>query len=237
MEGRAGGEAMTDDLAHDMEGIGSALVGRRRLMGGWGLLGAMLTVLWVAAAVAPCRAGEDTHERAALLERLAARTRFAHEAASPGEGRRVRLIYYAPVNVETFWRFKTDFENDWLVSNRYIQAHRFIGRRGNVVVTETKYTHGPDVFFRWESRLFPESHTLRYTLLNPAECGQLYHRGVVTLASEGNLTRVRHTSQFAFAGAFIWAYLPGPAGMAEFFRYTARWEQETVLRLQVRYAE
>lgn len=173
----------------------------------------------------------------ALLEQLAARTRLEHVSAADGEGRQVRLTYYAPVSADVFWRFKTDFQNEWLVSNAYIAAHRFVSRRGNIVVTETKYTYGPDVYFRWRTELIPAERTLRYALLNPAECGQTYNYGVITLEPEGAFTRVTHTSRFDFSGAFLWAHLPGPWGMGDFFRYTARWEQETILRLEARYAE
>lgn len=177
----------------------------------------------------------DDHQ--ALLEQLAAMTRLEQLPASDGQGRHVRLTYYAPVDVAVFWRFKTDFRNDWLVSNDYIEAHRLVARNGDIVLTETKYTYGPDVFFRWRTELVPDKHTLRYTLLNPTECEQDYNRGEITLVPDGAYTRVTHTSHFDFTGAFLWAHFPGPWGMVDFFRYTARWEQETILRLEDRYTE
>lgn len=208
------------------------LAGRGLVSPGW--LGAVLLTLLLATAAPSPAAGDD---EATLLERLAARTRLEKLAASDGEGRRIRLTYYVPARVAVFWHFKTDFDNDWLVTNQYIEAHRFIARRGNRVLTETRYTYGPDAVFRWETELQPENHTLRYTLLNPEECGQAYNRGVITLTPDGDLTRVTHTSHFDFSGAFLWAHLPGPWGMADFFRYTARWEQETIMRLASRYTE
>lgn len=185
--------------------------------------------------LAPASGQSADHQ--ALLEQLAARTRLEHTTAADGGGRRVRLVYYAPVPADVFWRFKTDFQNEWLVSNAYIKAHRFISRRGNIVITETKYTYGPDVFFRWRTELLPAERTLRYALLNPAECGQTFNHGVITLEPDDAFTRVTHTSRFDFSGAFLWAHLPGPWGMGDFFRYTARWEQETILRLRARYTE
>jgi hypothetical protein len=180
---------------------------------------------------------QTTHaaDQQALLKQLSAKTQLEHMTASDGKGRHVRLTYYAPVEAAIFWRFKTDFQNDWLVSNDYIEAHRFIAHRGNVVVTETKYTYGPDVFFRWRTELIPDKRILRYTLLNPVECEQIYNHGEITLEPDGAYTRVTHTSHFDFAGAFLWAHFPGPWGMVDFFRYTAQWEQETILRLKNRY--
>jgi hypothetical protein len=194
--------------------------------------GLILTAAIVIHSVGALQAA-DEH---ALLQELSARTRLEHMAAADGKGRHVRLTYYAPVDVAVFWRFKTDFQNDWLVSNDYIQAHRFIARNGNIVLTETKYTYGPDVFFRWQTELDPQRRILRYTLLNPAECQQIYNRGEITLEADGDHTLVTHTSHFDFAGAFLWAHFPGPWGMVDFFRYTARWEQETILHLKSRYS-
>jgi hypothetical protein len=198
---------------------------------------AVATLLAAAAVSLLALTSGQAADHQALLEQLAAKTRLEHIAAADGEGRRVRLIYYAPVPADVFWRFKTDFQNEWLVSNAYIAAHRFVSRRGDIVVTETKYTYGPDVFFRWRTELIPAERTLRYALLNPAECGQIYNYGVITLEPDGAFTRVTHTSCFDFSGAFLWAHLPGPWGMGDFFRYTARWERETILRLEARYAE
>jgi len=65
-----------------------------------------------------------------------------------GGGRAYRLTYWVPVPIDVYWRFKTDFDNDFLVSNKFIREHQFISRTGDIAVTENKYTHGPDVFFR-----------------------------------------------------------------------------------------
>ncbi|HHP7233645.1 MAG TPA: hypothetical protein ACFCUC_03365 [Desulfobacterales bacterium] len=176
-------------------------------------------------------------EQNALLQRLEEKTQVTDVAPSREGGRGVRLTYYVPVNASVFWKFKTDFQNEWLVTNDYIEVHRFIRRQGNTVITETRYTHGPDVFFRWETRLFPEIYIMHYTLLNPEECGQKFNRGRIEIENDGDLTRVTHTSYFDFTGAFLWAHIPGPWGMTGFLRYTALWEQETILRLQSRYRD
>jgi len=53
-----------------------------------------------------------------------------------GEG--FKLIYPVPVPVDVFWRFKTDFHGNLLLSNRYIQEHRLIQESDNVTVTANK---------------------------------------------------------------------------------------------------
>lgn len=147
-------------------------------------------------------------------------------------GRAYRLVYYAEVPVEVFWRFKTDFKNDFLTTNRYILSHRFVSRNVNTVVTETKYKNAPDVYFRWKTTLHPSSHRLEYMLLNPKECGQKFNFGHITLESVGSYTRVTHVTYFDFFGAFFWVNFPGNWGMKTFLHYTASWEQETILRLK-----
>lgn len=190
----------------------------------------ILSIAWPLAA-------DSGDQRQALLQRLEEKIRVTDVAPLARGGRGVRLTYYAPVAVEVFWKFKTDFDNEWLVSNKYIEGHRFVHRRDNTVVTETLYTHGPDVFFRWETRMFPEAYVLHYELLNPEKCGQKFNQGRIHIENAGGLSRVTHTSYFDFTGAFLWANFPGPWGMSGFLRYTARWEQETVLRLQSRYRD
>lgn len=196
---------------------------------------ALFVALVILAAALPPASGSD--ERQALLQRLEEKTRVEDVKSSARGGRGVRLVYYVPASVAIFWKFKTDFENDWLVTNKYIKAHRFINRSGNSVITETQYTYGPDVFFRWETTLFPEAHIMRYRLLNPEACGQKFNHGWIKMEPAGPLSRITHTSYFDFTGAFLWANFPGPWGMTGFLRYTASWEQETIVRLRARYQD
>ena len=154
----------------------------------------------------------------------------------PAEGgRAVELTYLADVPVDVFWRFKTDFSAEFLLSNRYITSNRVIARRGQTVITETSYNHSPGITFRWQTSLEPANLRLRYVLLNPEECGQRFNRGVIDLVPVGHGTRVTHSAFFDFFGATLWDRLPGPIGMKAFLHYTARWEQETARRLQSRY--
>lgn len=161
--------------------------------------------------------------------------RIDHPAPDPRGGRAYRLTYTVPVAKEVYWRFKTDFENDFLLGNRHIHFHRFVGRTGNRVVTETKYTSGPDVAFRWETTVFEEAYRLTFLLLNPEQCGQRFHYGHIELLWVPDGTRVTQVAYFDFWGASLWVNNPWRGGMRNFLLYTARWEKETVARLQSRY--
>jgi hypothetical protein len=150
-------------------------------------------------------------------------------------GSAVKLVYFVRVPVETFWKFKTDFQSDLLLTNKYIASNRFVYSANNMVVTETRYTNTPDIVFRWQTMVYPSIHRLNYVLLNPEDCGQRFNYGFIKIEAVGSGTRVTHSSYFDFFGASLWAGLPGPIGMEAFLRYTARWEQETIMRLLPRY--
>ncbi|MDZ7580968.1 MAG: hypothetical protein U5R30_10190 [Deltaproteobacteria bacterium] len=122
-----------------------------------------------------------------------------------------------------------------VLTNKYIASNRFVYSANNIVVTETRYTSTPDVVFRWQTTVYPSIHKLKYVLLNPEDCGQRFNYGFIKIETVGSGTRVTHSSYFDFFGASLWAGLPGPIGMEAFLRYTARWEQETIMRLLPRY--
>jgi len=48
-------------------------------------------------------------------------------------GQAYRLIYVVDVPVETYWRFKTDFDNTFVVTHRFITFHRVVRKTGNGV--------------------------------------------------------------------------------------------------------
>jgi hypothetical protein len=122
------------------------------------------------------------------------------------------------------------------VTNKYIREHRFISQSDNTVITENKYTNTPDVFFRWGTSMFPAAYRLDFVLLNPQECDQKFHYGSIQFEVANEGTRVTQTAYFDFWGVSLWAYNPFGGGMIDFLRYTARWEQEIILRLKHRYA-
>lgn len=158
-------------------------------------------------------------------------------APDPRGGRAYKLVYIVPVSVDTYWAFKTDFDNDFLVENKYIREHRFSSHTGNTVITEDKYSNGPDVFFRWRTTVDTAAHRLEFVLTNPEECGQAFHYGYIQLAAVEEGTRVTQVACFDFRGATIWAAYPWLGGMNDFLSYTARWERGTILRLKRHYAE
>ncbi len=152
-------------------------------------------------------------------------------------GQAYRLVYRVNVPIATYWKFKTDFNNTFLLSNKFIRDHRFLGQKGDIAITETQYTYRPDVFFRWETRLLPQRFRLTFSLLNPDVCKQKYHHGYIQMESEGEKTRVTQVAFFDFWGAAFWAINPWRGGMRDFLSHTARWEQATAVRLKDRYHE
>ena len=152
-----------------------------------------------------------------------------------GQGQGYRLVYHVPVPLGVYWNFKTDFNNTFLLDNKYIRDHRFVSCHGNIAVTENKYSYGPDVFFRWQTTLSPDRSRLDFVLLNPEECQQTFHYGSITLQAESDGTRVTQIAYFDFWGASFWAHYPWKGGMRDFLSYTAQWEQQMVLQLKDRY--
>jgi hypothetical protein len=151
-------------------------------------------------------------------------------------GKAYKIVYLVKAPMDVCWKFKTDFDNRFLVNNKYIREHHFISRSDNTVITENKYANAPDVFFRWRTTVFPEAHRLDFVLLNPEECKQKFHSGSIQLEAVKEGTRVTQTAYFDFWGVSLWAYNPFGGGMRDFLLYNARWEQEIVLQLKHRYA-
>ncbi|MBT8340058.1 MAG: hypothetical protein HKP58_08330 [Desulfatitalea sp.] len=150
-------------------------------------------------------------------------------------GQAYRLVYTVSAALPVYWRFKTDFNNDFLVENKFIQAHRVISRQGNTVITENKYTNRPTASFRWQTVVVPEIYRIEFKLLNPEACHHTFHYGNIQLEAVAGGTRVTQIAYFDFAGATLWAIYPWRGGMRDFLTYTARWEQETIQRLKARY--
>jgi hypothetical protein len=150
-------------------------------------------------------------------------------------GQAYRLTYRVMVPIDVFWRFKTDFDNEFLIQNPHIIEHRFVSWFGKTVVTEGRYTNQPDVTFRWQTTLHSDDHRLDFILLNPQECGQRFNYGHIRLEVEGPGTRVTQTGYFDFLGAGLWAIYPWSGGMRSLLRETVRWEQQIVQQLRERY--
>jgi len=151
-------------------------------------------------------------------------------------GRAYKLVYHVPVPLGVYWKFKTDFDNDFLLHHKYIREHRFISRTGNIVLTEDKYANAPDIFFRWQTKVFPKTHRLEFSLTNAKECGQKFHYGTIQVEATKDGTKVTQVAYFDFWGAHIWARYPWGGGMKDFLLYTARWEKKILLHLKNRYS-
>ena len=154
-----------------------------------------------------------------------------------------KLVYIVDAPIDAFWEFKTDFNNDFLLTNKFIKSHQMISRRGNVVITEDLfsedlYTNRPRAKFRWQTTLWPAEYRLDFILLNPEECGQKFHYGHIQFETHEAFrekTKVTQVAYFDFFGVFFWINYPWYGGMKHFLKYTARWEQETILELKSKY--
>ena len=152
-------------------------------------------------------------------------------------GRGFKLEYFVNVPPEVFWRHKTSFDNQYLITNKFINSHVLVSREANVVITENEYSYKPKAVFKWQSTIYPEQYLLKYTLLNPDECGQKYHYGHISLQAEGAGTRVTQVAYFDFFGVSFWVNYPFKGGMSRFLKYTAQWEQQLVSELEHQYQE
>ena len=143
-------------------------------------------------------------------------------------GRGFKLEYVVSAPLDEFWSFKTNFDNDLLRKNKFINSHKLVSREENLVITETEYSYKPKSIFKWQTTVLPQQNLLEYELLNPEECDQKYHYGSIQLEAEGNSTRVTHIAYFDFFGVTFWVNYPFKGGMSDFLKYTALWEQEFV---------
>ena len=150
-------------------------------------------------------------------------------------GQAYKLVYLVNAHVDVVWRFKTDFNNEFVLTNKFIEEHRFINREDNVVITEVKYSNRPGVKFRWRTTLSPSSYRLDFVLIDPEKSGQKFHYGYIQLEAFGQNTRVTHVAYFDFFGAFFWVHYPWSGGMSDFLRYMARWEQKAIILLREKY--
>lgn len=148
-----------------------------------------------------------------------------------------RLTYRVDVPLEVFWKFKTDFDSEFVMSNALILSHRLISHSGNVVITENRYSTRPGAVFRWQTTVFPEQHLLKFILLNPKEAGQKYHSGYIQLEELDQKTKVTQVGYFDFFGASFWIKYPYYGGMQHFLKHNAKWEQEIIHDLKDRYKE
>jgi hypothetical protein len=145
------------------------------------------------------------------------------------------MVYQVPVDAATYWRFKTDFENEFLISNKYIKSHQIVSAEDRKVVSESVYAYEPEHAFRWQTTVRPGLRRLEFRLLNAKECNQLFHYGSIQIEAAAGGTRVTQTAYFDFWGVALWFHYPWSGGMREFLRYNAMWEQRLATQLKQRY--
>jgi hypothetical protein len=115
-------------------------------------------------------------------------------------GKAYKLIYFVQAPIDGYWKIRTDYDNTFVKENKYIKNHRFISQVGNEVITEDKYTNGPDVFFRWRTTVLRDSYHLDFILLNPEQCDQKFHYGSIQLEAVNEQTRVTQVAYFDLVG-------------------------------------
>jgi len=151
------------------------------------------------------------------------------------EGYGYRIVYRVPVDIDTFWRFKTDFDNDFLIQNKTITSHRLLRRHKNIAVTETSYAAAPGKHFIWETATDSDNYQMQFRLIDPRSSGQRYHWGVIQLIRDGGQTVVIQQAYFDFSGAGFWVVYPWQGGMRDVLRTNAAWEKEAIMRMQAAY--
>lgn len=150
-------------------------------------------------------------------------------------GKGYKLVYMVAAPLSAYWNFKTDFKNDFLLTNKLIREHRLVEYKDNVAITENVYETRPGAKFRWRTIISPDIHRLDFELLNPKECGQQFHYGHIQIEEAGEHTKVTQIAYFDFFGATLWMNYPWYGGMHHQLQYTAHWEQETIVRLIDKY--
>lgn len=194
-----------------------------------------LSLLLLIAAACCCLQACGVAASAGSMIRSSDEVVIYHLDPDPRGGRAYKLVYLVRVPLEVYWKFKTDFDNDFLMDHKYIREHRIISKTGNAVITGDTYTNTPEVFFIWQTTALEEARRLDFILLNPQHCGQAFHYGSIQMEPVEEGTRVTQVAYFDFLGASLWADYPWGGGMKDFLTYTARWEQGIVLRLKNRY--
>lgn len=152
-------------------------------------------------------------------------------------GQAYQLVYRIQAPLEVYWRFKTDFDNDFVVKNKYIKEHRVISRTHDWVITENQYEGSPGVYFKWQTLVDKKQHRLDFKLLNPEQCRQKFHYGYIQLEVVSGGTNVIQVAYFDFTGASLWSMYPWRGGMKDFLTYTVQWERNIFFQLQDYYLQ
>jgi hypothetical protein len=144
-----------------------------------------------------------------------------------------KMEYYVPAPIDVFWRFKTDFDNEILLTSKNIIEHRVVGYSANNVITENCYATAPGLRFLWQTTVHWNQYRLDFQLLNAQDCRHDFHFGTIQLAPAGDYTKVTQTACFNFVGASLWVKYPWYGGMKSTLTTLAKWEQKTALRYKL----
>ena len=136
-----------------------------------------------------------------------------------------RLEYYVSAPIEVFWRFKTDFNSDILLTSKELIGHRMVETSGNAVITENRYASAPGLRFLWKTTVIAEKYRMEFELLNAEDCRHEFHYGSIQLAPAGDYTKVTQIAYFDFTGASLWVKYPWYGGMKYTLTGVAKWEQ------------
>jgi hypothetical protein len=147
-----------------------------------------------------------------------------------------KLQYYVAAPLDIFWRFKTDFAGDFVLSNEELLEHRLVRTEGNSAVTENRYAAAPSLRFLWQTTVVPEQYRLEFELLNAEDCHHDFHYGTIQLSPAGEHTKVTQIAFFNFTGASLWVKYPWYGGMKSLLTKVARWERNSAMRLKRDYA-
>ena len=145
---------------------------------------------------------------------------------APDGGYGYQLQYFVPSSIDEFWRFKTDFDNDILVTSEELIEHRLVESFDNSVITEDRYATAPGLRFLWQTTIIPNVYRLEFKLLNPDDCRHEFHYGFVQLTPDGSYTKVTQVAYFNFVGASFWVKYPWYGGMKSTLTKVAKWEQK-----------
>jgi len=102
----------------------------------------LLTLLLILASLLIPVSGYAGAARSSLQNKIS-----LERVVAPSGGYGYRLQYYVPAPIDVFWRFKTDFDNDVLLTNEELIEHRIVESFDNSVITENRYATAPGLRF------------------------------------------------------------------------------------------
>ena len=152
-----------------------------------------------------------------------------HLPSPSGSGYGYRLEYYVPATIDVFWKFKTDFDSEILLTNDELVGHRLVKVDGNDVYTENRYASAPGLKFLWKTTIINGKYRLDFELMNADDCRHKFHHGYIQLTPAGRYTKVSQNAFFDFTGASFWVKYPWYGGMKYTLTHVAKWEQKVVV--------